>query len=558
MFLRGDGFALGRPARVHLRGVVFRAGYEPARVSVSLRAHTEAQDRLRVPMPGSLQAAFCGEPGQASHATFRGDVEVSIAARAVGAPAVVGRLRGATVELYPARKSRQAEQRTAERAERAVSYLGLDLTEPLEAGLLVVAVRPGKPAAKAGVRAGDRLIEAGGVTLLQASDLGSAPSRDLRLTVVRGDRRHELTVDIDGMSPRPALSLQRAAPVLGAAALVFFALSSPLGRALGWLEMLVAARRRAQRARARPLPARPATGLAWWLAFVLVGAAVVGVGLGHSMIAGLDPATSIGALWLASCLLRCLSALISGGGRPRGMPAGVAWSLSAAVAACAAQAIGLLPAALALGAPLLESGLDLGRALGAQGAWPWQWTALRDPGLLGLSFLLCLSAAGPVAPRPSANFLAAAEEPRAARPRAAPALHIACSAGVLALSFWGGAALPAGGVSQPVFAALLGAAVVLGKYAGAAALILWLRQLTAGLGWRKWLALNLRRLIPLAALCVAFSCGGRRLAAHSGLVAWLGEGFPLAASIATAVVAALLWRRARHAASPGLLANPWL
>ena len=95
----GDGFGLGSPASVTLRGDVHRAGRPPEPVQVVLRAQTESQRELTLTLPRDVERAFCGEPDEASHATFHGDIEVAIAARALGAPPATGQLRDVRLEL---------------------------------------------------------------------------------------------------------------------------------------------------------------------------------------------------------------------------------------------------------------------------------------------------------------------------------------------------------------------------------------------------------------------------------------------------------------------------
>jgi len=110
----GDGFALGRPVLVHFRGQVYRAGVGARDVDIALGARAESQHELSVPLPRESEAEFSGGPEPGAHVTFRGDLQVAIAASEPGAPPVIGTLHGSTSELYPALETRvSTDQRSA-------------------------------------------------------------------------------------------------------------------------------------------------------------------------------------------------------------------------------------------------------------------------------------------------------------------------------------------------------------------------------------------------------------------------------------------------------------
>jgi C-terminal processing protease CtpA/Prc len=74
---------------------------------------------------------------------------------------------------------------------------------PKDRGLLVVRVTPERPAARAGVRVGDVLLEAGGAPLDQPFDLVRAVGRPeagekLELTLLRDGKRQTLAVEPEG------------------------------------------------------------------------------------------------------------------------------------------------------------------------------------------------------------------------------------------------------------------------------------------------------------------------------------------------------------------------
>ncbi|HWO14374.1 MAG TPA: hypothetical protein VNN80_32935, partial [Polyangiaceae bacterium] len=253
--IAGDGFGLGSPAQVTLRGDVYRAGRAPEPIERSFRAQTESQRELTLTLPREAETAFCGPPDAASHATFRGDVSVAIAARAPGAPPATGTLHGAVVELYPSVKARASSDRLAARGRDLLAFVGIEVAAAREGGLSVLHVAPGSRASAADLRPGDRVVRAGGLSVLTPSDLVPEATRQIELGVRREDLEHSLSLDIDGFVPRPPEELAGPAAIVLAWALWLVVSASPLTRALGWLgQNWLEQERGRRRALSRELP----------------------------------------------------------------------------------------------------------------------------------------------------------------------------------------------------------------------------------------------------------------------------------------------------------------
>jgi hypothetical protein len=562
--IMGDGFALGSPVSVRLRGTVHRAGRAPEPVEHAFRAQIESPRELVLPLPRDAEPAFCGEAERASHATFRGDVEVAIAARAAGAPPVTGTLRGAVVELYPAVKTRGAEDRGAVRGREMLDFLGIEVAGARSAGLSVIRLAPGSRAASAGLLPGDRLLYAGGVTVLQPSDLVPDAVRRLELGVRRGELELTLDVDVDGFSPRPPRELGWAALPILVAALWFFGALSPLSRLLGWLaqnwlEQERARRRAANRAARAESSGWPGAlelwgGASGFLVWLAVAAALSAPLLRRAPV---DPTLGLSlSLSLAAALLVAQAFAAGGEGRVR-------WSLAGACAAAFHQWATLLPAGLALLATGLSSGIELDDVAHAQGAWPWQWNAFQSPGLL----LACAALLLTGLPRPGkpAWRLAHARPPRISWRSDGEGwfdrLYL-CSACALATSiFFGGDALPGGEPGDASWLATLAAAgVLLTKYTLLVLGISFLRGLCLGVSAEQWSRRGARFFVPAALGVYAVVELWRALGRASPFFGWVERGFAPASLAAVVLAFALVCLRARAAAReagpPSL--SPWV
>jgi hypothetical protein len=561
----GDGFGLGNPATVTFRGDVFRAGQPPEALSASFRAQTESPRELTLTLPREAESGFCGDAAHAAHATFRGDVEVAIAARAPGAPPATGILHGVVLELYPAVKSRGSADRLIERGAQVLAFLGIDVAGAPEGGLEVVRVDEGGRAAEAELLPGDRLLRAGGVTVLQPSDLAPPAARELALSVLRADTELGLRLDVDGFTPRPPSELGWAALPILAAVLGFAAAASPLARLLGWAGQNWIEQERAQRRSLRRAAAAGARGLEGphWLE--LMGGAsglLVWLGLAAALSAPLlrrtpvDVTSGLVVALFASTVLLAASALIDGGA------AGGTWSFRRALLAAGQRCVSSAPAWVAGLAPCFENGIALDDAARAQGPWPWSWNAFANPGFSLAVLVLLLT----TVPRPArSGRLHHARPARLSWRQDGDGWFdraYLCSACALAtVLFFGADALP--GVA-PANAApwvtLAAAAWVVAKYTSLVLGVSFLRGLFLGITPEQWSSLSLRYGLPAALAALALTQLWRFLLASSPFWSWVALGYGPASVAVVALGLLLLFvrsqRAAREAGPPSL--SLWL
>lgn len=562
----GDGFGLGSPATVTFRGQVHRAGRPAEPVEFSFRAQTESQRELALQLPREAESVFCGDVEHASHATFRGDVEVAIAARAPGAPPAIGSVHGVVVELYPAVKTRGAEDRSSTLGHEVLGFLGIEIAAAPAGGLELIHVVPGSRAAAADLRAGDRLLRAGGVTVLQPSDLVPDGSRVLELGVVRANVESTLNVDVDGFTSRPPPELAWAAIPILAAALWFIGALSPLSRLLGWAGQNWLEQERARRRALRRGPARGTPGPDWPRPLELAGGAsgvLVWLGIGAALSAPLLRRVPLDvtlgllvSMFVSAALLVALA--FAGGGESRRR-----WSIQAALAAAWYQCSALLPAGVALLATCLDVGIDLDEVVHSQGAWPWQWNAFRGPGL----FIACGTLLLGALPRPGkpAWRLAHARPPRLSWRSDGDGwfnrLYLCSTCAVASLVFFGADALPGGArTGASVLPLLLAAGVLLVKYTLVVLVVSFLRGLCLGISAAQWSAFSWRFVLPVSLAAVALAQVWRSLERSSPFWRWLELGFGPAAAAVTALALLLLAFRvhaaAREPGPPSL--SPWL
>jgi NADH-quinone oxidoreductase subunit H len=557
----GEGFALGKPASVTLRGELYRPGAAPKPIVLRLPATAESQTELALTLSRQLQPSLCGEPERATHATFRGDVEVAIAARRPGTPPVMGTLRGAVLELYPAQKSESAEASSLGSGRRVLEFLGLEVAAQ-SAGLTVVEVAPGSRAERAGVARGDRLVSAAGVSVLEPSDLLSEPGRTLPVVVAQRGVERALELDIDGFAPVPPASVAWAGVLVGAVALGFVLLASPwasgvrrLEQGLGELVLRMRERRLAGslgRARARIAPRAEL-----WLVFVPVAALPLAPLAGLSR---LDPVHGLLALWLLARLALSSLALVHGGRRGGGQ-----WSLRQGTRVALSELAIVLPPLVALGAALSEPGLDFARVVSQQGALPWQWRVFQSPPL-SLSLVLLLLSALPLGlGRARLRAGASRGAARALSADSLPGWLQLCAVAALAsVIFLGGDRLPPG--TSELFGAgplvrVLAASVLLLKIAGVVALVCLIRTALTPPTGEQWARVSLVTGLPLALALAGLEQLWQRADALGDALRWLDRGFAPAACAATLLVLGALglrtlagWGR-RHTPSP---VSPWL
>jgi hypothetical protein len=530
--IAGDGFALGTPVTVRLRGEVHRAGQAPKSVDLSLRARTESQRELGLELPRMGQALFCGDRDEASHATFRGDVQVAIAAKAPGAPPVTGVLHGAVLELYPAFETRAAEAALQARGEHALAFFGIEVGEARGGGLSVQGVVPGSRAASAGLLPGDRILRAFGLSVFSPSDLVPEPTRTLELGVVRGLVERRVWLDADGLTPVPPRESVWAAVPIATAALGFCLWASPLSSLVDWLVRNLIEHRRSRLR--RPSEARVEQTSRWlrllgWLGGSL--GVLVWLGIASALV---SPALRQGPVDRSLGLLTLFFAVSTAigvwslldGGRERG-----GWSfrrgLSAAWQSFAIAAPGWM-AWLAIGS---ETGVDFDDLVRGQGAWPWTWNAFSNPGL-SLACVLLILTALPRMTRPRSG-LPSARPPRLwLRARGDNVLgwsYLCAVCAVAAVAFLGGDAWP--GEGTEVGASLPAALALLAKYTGLVLGVAWLRALCLDVSREQWSRLSLRIAWPLSVAGALLAHGFRALGRLPPLFAWLHDGFAPAALV---------------------------
>lgn len=363
--LQGSGFPQGRTARVALEGRLFRSGGAPrGRVSVDAVGVVTAPDRIEIVVDEELATRLCGPPDRAAHATFRGDVEVSFASDDPGAPPLVGKLRGVTLDVTPAApRARALAERAAEGA-RALAFLGITPGEPTDRGVPIVEVRPGSIAARAGVPSGGVLSAVDGLNVLSLADVAPASARSAELTIKDGEEERTARVTLVGYSGElvpadygPALGIVGLALVV----LLLFGLRGP-----PWLVAL--------EARVAGL-ARESTPRALVAALFGTGAHAAVSALLSAVIAAFALMPYVVGRGLDAPLLVALSASMLIWSRSREAGGAVASTRTAVQVATAAIA---MAAAVAL--TLGHMGvIELAEIVRMQGGAPWQMTAIERP-----------------------------------------------------------------------------------------------------------------------------------------------------------------------------------
>ena len=559
----GDGFGLSSPAQVTLRGEVYRAGRAPQAIERSFRAQTESQRELVLTLPRDAEAAFCGEPDDASHATFRGDVRVAIAAHAVGAPPATGTLHGVVVELYPAVKARATSDRLATLGRDVLAFVGIEVAAVHDGGLSVVGVEPGSRASAADLRPGDHIARAGGLSVLSPSDLVPEASRQIELGVIRDEVEHSLLLDVDGFVPSPPAELTWPALLVLAFAAWLLLAATPLTSALGWVGQNWLEQERARRRSVSRESSGGARHPDWPRGSSLLGGAsglLVWVGVGAALSAPVlrrapvDVGSGLLALMFVSAALLGAAAFGEGGStRER-------WSMRRALGAVFCQWWVTTPAWLAVLAPCFESGVDLEDLVRAQGPWPWQWNAFANPG----SLLACSALLATTLPRPGTpSWLSHAKPPRLGWRGEGDGwfdrLYLCSASAVATLVFLGGDAWP-GASEGALLPATYAAMLLVVKYTLVVLGVSFLRGLCLGLSAWHWSRLTTRAILPAALGALLLAHGFRVAAGASPLWAWVASGVGPASVAVVVLGAALLCRRlsqsAGEPAPPAL--SPWL
>jgi hypothetical protein len=561
--LRGQPFPEGRSVDVTLRGEVRRPG-EPKRAGFELAlTGTSASTRsVTVPITRQVERAMTGAE-RARHATFHGSIEVSFRPRVAGTPPVTGELTDVVLDFVPAEEDASLAGAREEKGRAFATYAGL-LLERRDGRLAVSGVMPDGPAERAGVTAGDQLLELDGVRLLELSDLvPAAESRVSELYLERAGAKTRLHLDVARFDPIAAGKLAPLAGLVLALTLLFVLLASPLGRGLSLLEWrLVERLRAAQRkvprfghaSRRSPFLAAALASLPSsvgpYVAIVAAFAVVTALGFGRPLVAReLDLAVVLVAAYAALVL----AVLLSGAPGERGVVARLRRALLVVVQA--------LVAFTAFGSVVLATGgLGADELALTQGPWPWEFWAMRGP-LPLFSFALLASSLVPDAALGPGDPGAPVVRERSRRrglPAVVASAHLVLVSGVISLAFLGGAR--SGGDRGGTLVSLVGIALLLVKTVGVAGLVVLVRRLFGPFDLVDARAPLLTRGLPAALVCFGLSLALGRVASDAFRVAL--ERSAAACSVALGVALVLvLSRRAlasvrQRSAEPGL--NPWI
>jgi NADH-quinone oxidoreductase subunit H len=568
----GSGFPEGKPAAVTFRGDLHRPGKAPERgVEITAAASSTAATKVSLLVSEELERRFCGFGDAAEHTTFRGTIETAFAPKIAGAPPITGVLGGVVLDVQPPAPAPEIALQRRREGERALDFVGLRIAgEPAADGLSIEAVASDGRADRAGVVAGDVLVELDGVSVRSVSDaVPSGRARFIEIALRRGKLRDLVVrrLDVQGLRPAAPEELLPPVAIIGFVCALLLLPLVPGARALVWVLRRTAATLRARGRAARPgaLSALGAalsgfagdvgrgglvTTVAAWLGLVVASAWLA---LGAAGVYVLAPETDLPALLLASTTGLVAAALAWGGRRGAGR-----WSLRAGLASALGALGTQLPALAGTVAVFLTAGTTrLDDVVALQGGLPWQWNAFRSPPLfaaLVLSLPSALAAAAQLPGElPEADLDSSGGEP-GALVVALERCHAFVLCGAACSLFLGGGRIP-GVAGAPGFAA---AAVLLGKVWLLALAVLWLRWALprlgpASLGRVAWL-----RLAPLSIAVVAAALGWTELAGSSLLapaqpaIGWML--FAVASAVLAWSVARVL--RSAHGAQPGL--SPWL
>lgn len=570
--LRGDAFPEGRAAEVTLRGEVSRAGQPRAgHFDLSLPGRSISTHAIAVDVTRPVERTFTGT-SPALHATFHGSIEVSFAPRVAHTPPVAGVLPDVTLDFIPAEGDSASLEAEHEEGQRFAEFAGVLLADD-QTALTVSGVMPGSAAERAGVVAGDRLLELAGVHVLEVADFVPPPrARTAELVVARDGNAdgRRLLLDVTGFRPVAARDLGLAAGLVAGALALLFLLASPFGRALAFVEHRLVERLRSRKLAVLPPRAGAArrrvsllsrvsralpSGVGSYVVFALASALVAAAGLGIPLVAR---EVDLPALAVLAFTALAFASVVFGAPGERSALARIRRALL--VLAQSAPALGALAC---LGLTVGSFGPEA-LAL-AQGALPWQWLAFKSPLLLASALLFVLSLV-PEASRGRALETAVGGGRAWGERVPATALtgqaQLLLGSGVAALAFFGGTHLPGVGFSLvPGFAvALAGVAVALVKTWTIAGAVAALRWVLGRIDIDEVRGLTLRTGVPFSAFLIGFAL----LARTAPLEHWLAtsdRGLAWASALAGALLCAFIARRlvpGRTLVEAERGPNPWL
>jgi hypothetical protein len=505
--LRGTGFPEGRPARVTLRGDLFRPGRPPERgFELVLPARSSSPHTVAASVTREVELAIAGPA--AEHTTFRGSVEAAFFPLSAGMPPVTGGLSSAVIDIVPMTGD-APDARTAE-SRRFSEFVGVLFAD--DASLVVDGVMPKSPGERAGIARGDRVSELGGLRVLVSSDLVPPPrARQVELVVHRNGAADpvRLVVETDGFTKLAPRDLAAAFGALAAALALLGIVRSPLGRALSFLELRLveSLRARRERARVRELERGSRRRAPAFLAGALPASPValfaVAVGTGLGMFLGIGGTLvareiDLAVLLLASVVATLVTALLFGAPGERGVLARF-------------RRLGLVmlqasPVVGALACAAFESGgIGLDELSRAQGALPWQWLAFRGPILLAATMIFVVSLVPEAGRGTGAEDAAPPNVSKQSLARSVSELvgwtHLILVSNVGAFAFFGGTRSLALGASQnaSLSVALFAGGVLVSKALGLVVFVSFARAMLGRLDVRETKGLTLRVLLPIAA-----------------------------------------------------------
>lgn len=393
----GSGFPDGPRPSVLFQGHLYRAGEPVERdVEVMTAAELVSPHSLDLAIGPALVDRLCGG-ADPRRTTFRGDLVVRFAPSVSGGAPVAGRLEGVTLDITPDKASDRVSTDLRAEGLRFARFIGLSVTST-EGGLSVTQVEPRSRAARAGLLPGDVVLELERMVVRQIGDFVPPPNtRSSQLLVRRDAEPMPVSVESAGFRYSSPRTLESTALLVGLLAAAFLVFSSPLSRALGFLERrlsdrLTQATRRSDREGGRlPRPAelgwalvgRLPESFAPYLALIASSVVVTLLAFGKALVA---PELDLLVLLAGSAVGLAAAALLTGGAEGR-------WSLLRGIKSALTIAAFQVPAACALVTSVALSGSSRAADIVAmQGVWPWQWTFFFNPAacVVGTMAFLCL------------------------------------------------------------------------------------------------------------------------------------------------------------------------
>lgn len=491
----GEGFPEGRPATLTFQGDVYRPAMPPEHdVRFTARATPGPRGAVVLLWDADLERRLTGSRASAAHATFRGDLRVVFEPAAHGVLPIGGTYRGLSFDVLPSSVDADAAAQRERAGADTLAFVGASVTtETASAGLRIASLNPEGAFYRAGVRAGDRLLDLDGVNVVGASDLRVAPGEATASVGVERNGRPlpHLSVDVRGLAPPSAQSFAFAGALILLVCAVFGLFASPLAFVAGFVGRLGALKRSAparlgsRRALPERSPNLASLGADTGLGTALASAAVLAVvAFGFASLAMGRPVVS-GQIDLLLAALAAPSALFVARLADGGFGGRRGFSLKGALGAAGRSLSALGPALVSLAGLVFSTGRFVVEEIVAdQGGVPWRWAAARNPGLFVLFLVLYASTVpesghrGPI----SAEGLEQPSPPRSAARvlvRLAESSYLFVTSGLATALFLGGWRVP--GVATMVQESsrrleALGVALFFVKFAALVGGVHWLRR----------------------------------------------------------------------------------